>query len=108
MTKEIKYKTTELPYSPMIPEHWVVKRLKFIGESIIGITYSPEDVTTEGNGLLVLRASNVQDGKLVFEDCVYVNKEVQEKHRTKENDILICARNGSPHLVGKCAYLPKE
>ena len=56
---------------------------------------------------LVLRSSNIQDGRLSFEDCVYVNKEVQEKHLTKEGDILLCARNGSAHLVGKAAYIDK-
>lgn len=91
-----------------IPEHWEIKKLKYIGQSIIGITYNPNEVSSQEEGILVLRASNVQDGVLSFDDNVFVNKEIQEKQITKEGDILICARNGSAHLIGKCAYIPKE
>lgn len=108
MSKEIKYKDTGIPYCPQIPESWNVKRLKFVGKSIIGITYNPTQVTDEENGKLVLRSSNVQNGVLSFEDNVYVNSEISDKHLSKEGDILICARNGSAHLVGKCAYIHKE
>lgn len=91
-----------------IPKHWEIKKLKYIGQSIIGITYNPNEVSSQEEGILVLRASNVQDAVLSFDDNVFVNKEIQEKQITKEGDILICARNGSAHLIGKCAYIPKE
>lgn len=108
MTPYPKYKPSGIEWIGDIPEHWEVKRLKYSGESIIGITYSPEDVVNEGDGILVLRSSNIQNGSLAFEDCVYVNKEVKDKYITKEGDILLCARNGSAHLVGKSAYITKE
>lgn len=108
MRKYDLYKDSGIEWIGEIPEHWKSTKLKFVGESIIGIIYSPDDVVNEGEGILVLRSSNIQDGKLAFEDCVYVDKEVQAKHRTKEGDILLCARNGSAHLVGKAAYIDKE
>ncbi|MBS0645507.1 MAG: restriction endonuclease subunit S [Verrucomicrobia bacterium] len=108
MSRYEKYKATNIEWIGEIPEHWQVKKLKYIGESIIGITYSPDDISDEENGLLVLRSSNIQDGKLAFEDCVYVSKDVKEKHLTKEGDVLLCARNGSAHLVGKSALIKKE
>lgn len=108
MTRYEKYKPTNIEWIGEIPEHWQVKKLKYIGEAIIGITYSPDDISDEENGLLVLRSSNIQDGKLAFEDCVYVSKDVKEKHLTKEGDVLLCARNGSAHLVGKSALIRKE
>lgn len=108
MERYEKYKDSGIEWIGEIPENWNTVRLKYRGESIIGIIYSPSDVTTEDNGILVLRSSNIQDGKLAFEDCLYVAKEVQEKHLTKEGDILLCARNGSAHLVGKSAFIPKE
>ncbi len=108
MKKYDNYKDSGIEWIGEIPKHWESTRLKFVGESIIGIIYSPDDVVNEGEGLLVLRSSNIQDGRLAFEDCVYVEKEVQEKHLTKEGDILLCARNGSAHLVGKSAYIDKE
>jgi type I restriction enzyme S subunit len=84
-----------------IPEHWEVSRLKFVGESIIGLTYSPEEVTEDESGYLVLRSSNIQSGKLSLDDNVFVKKQINEKLIARKNDILICARNGSVDLVGK-------
>lgn len=108
MRKYDTYKETGIEWIGAIPEHWESTKLKFISESIIGIIYSPDNVVNEGEGILVLRSSNIQDGRLAFEDCVYVNKKVQDKHLTKVGDILLCARNGSAHLVGKAAYIDKE
>lgn len=101
------YKDSGIEWIGNIPSHWNSTRLKFIGESIIGIIYNPDEVVHDDEGLLVLRSSNIQDGKLAFEDCVFVDKEVKEKHITIEGDILLCARNGSAHLVGKAAYIDK-
>lgn len=103
-----RYKPSGVEWIGDIPEHWEVRKLKYVGESIIGITYSPDDVTADESGVLVLRSSNIQNGVLEFEDCVYVDKEVQPKHLTKSGDILICARNGSAHLVGKSAIIDEN
>lgn len=108
MKKYDSYKNSGIEWIGKIPSHWDSTRLKFLGKSIIGIVYSPDDVVNEGEGILVLRSSNIQDGKLAFEDCVFVKKEVQERYLTKEGDILLCARNGSAHLVGKAAYIEKK
>ena len=97
------YKQTEVG---LIPEDWQVSTLGAIGECLIGLTYSPENV--KDHGLLVLRSSNVQDDRLDFEDNVYVNIDVPERLRIKEGDILICVRNGSRALIGKCALIQKQ
>jgi type I restriction enzyme S subunit len=86
---------------------WERKKLGNLGECFIGLTYSPNDVV-ESNGTLVLRSSNVQNGRLAFEDNVFVDTLISEKNYVKENDILICARNGSRTLIGKCALISKE
>ncbi|CAA0228795.1 conserved hypothetical protein [Tenacibaculum maritimum] len=86
---------------------WQIKKLGEVGTALIGLTYSPKDVV-ESNGTLVLRSSNVQNKRLAFEDNVYVKGEIAEKNFVKENDILICARNGSRSLIGKSALISKE
>ncbi len=91
-----------------IPSHWEVKRLKFFGEIILGLTYSPSDIVDENNGNLVLRSSNIQNGKLSFQDNVYVNCEIPNKKITQKNDILICSRNGSRALIGKNALISEK
>ena len=75
-----------------------------IGESFIGLTYKPTDVVSEG-GLIVFRSSNIQNGCMDYKDIVRVNKNVKEKLITKKDDLLVCARNGSAHLIGKNAIL---
>lgn len=78
---------------------WEYKKLCEVGEIINGLTYSPADICD--TGLLVLRSSNIQEGQLCLRDSVYVNLTVDEIKKTRENDILICVRNGSRSLIGK-------
>lgn len=94
------YKQTEIG---VIPVDWDVKRLGDIGDSIIGLTYAPSDVSYSGK--LVHRSSNVQNSRLSYKDNIYVNKEISEKLILRENDILICVRNGSRDLIGKSAII---
>jgi type I restriction enzyme S subunit len=82
---------------------WEETTLGHIGECIIGLTYKPENVVR--HGLLVLRSSNVQNGQLAFDDNVYVSLEVPEHLIARPGDILICVRNGSRALIGKCAVI---
>ena len=107
LDKNAPMKDSGIGWIGEIPETWVLKKLKFIGESIIGITYSPDDIT-DSEGLLVLRSSNVQNGKMSYEDNVYVSKLINEKLLVKKNDILICSRNGSKGLIGKCALIDEK
>ncbi|MEX1028500.1 MAG: restriction endonuclease subunit S [Paenibacillaceae bacterium] len=96
------YKDSEVPWLGNIPNQWDVKRLKDIGYSIIGITYSPEDILDEGIfGVLVLRSSNIQNNKLSLLDNVYVRININRKQTLRKGDILLCSRNGSPALIGK-------
>lgn len=86
-----------------IPKNWKWLRFGDIGETNIGLTYSPKDISE--NGTIVLRSSNVQNGKIDLKDLVRVDKQIKENLVVKENDILICARNGSKSLVGKAAII---
>ena len=88
-----------------IPAHWEVKRLKEVGEAETGLTYSPNDVVDEELGVLVLRASNIFGGKIVYHDNVYVRRNIPEKLITKVGDILVCSRSGSRELIGKNAII---
>ena len=82
---------------------WIETTLGDIGECIIGLTYSPDDVVDDG--LLVLRSSNIQNGRLSYEDNVYVNMEVYDRLITKVGDLLVCVRNGSRALIGKSVVI---
>jgi len=92
----------------VIPEDWNVKCLGEVGQSLIGLTYRPED--TRDYGTLVLRSSNVQNDRLAYENNVYVDSALPLLSRVivEERDILICVRNGSKQLIGKCALIDAE
>jgi type I restriction enzyme S subunit len=86
---------------------WKEIRLRQLGRCYNGVTYSPKDVTDQ-NGLLVLRSSNVQQGRLAFDDNVYVRCDTKTSCLTEPGDILICVRNGSRDLIGKTARITKD
>ena len=111
LVKEGKLKKKDLVSEPItdeekpfeIPESWEWCRVCDISESFIGLTYKPSDVSEIG--WIVLRSSNIQNGQLDYNDIVKVNIDVPEKLHVKQNDIIICARNGSKKLVGKSAIV---
>lgn len=86
------------------PKSWTVKRLRFTGESKNGLTYTPSDICSEEEGILVLRSSNIQNNKLSFDDNVYVKK-YDNRLLVEQGDVIICSRNGSLSLVGKSVYI---
>ena len=91
---------------PEFSGEWEKKKLKDVGNSVIGLTYSPNDISDKG--YLVLRACNIKDNQLSFNDQVFVNMRIPEKLTVRKGDILICARSGSQHLIGKNAYIEKD
>ena len=95
---------TELPFE--IPDSWIWVRLGTIGYTNIGLTYSPKDVS--GEGTIVLRSSNIQNGLMDYEDIVRVDMDIPENKICCKGDILICARNGSKRLVGKSAIIDRD
>lgn len=97
------YKETEVG---VIPEDWKVEPLLNNCELLNGLTYTPDDIKEAG--LLVLRSSNIQDSKLAFDDNVFVSCIVENEKYIKKGDIIICVRNGSAALIGKCAMADRD
>ena len=100
-TGEVKCIDEEIPFE--IPSSWEWCRICHISNSYIGLTYKPSDISEQGT--IVLRSSNIQQGKLSLNDLIRVNSDIPEKLYVQNNDILICARNGSKRLVGKSAII---
>ena len=91
----------EMPFD--IPESWKWVRLGTIGYTNIGLTYNPKDVSADGT--IVLRSSNIKDGRMDYSDIVRVKEDIPDNKMCQKGDILICARNGSKRLVGKAAIV---
>ena len=101
--KKEGYKMTKLSW---IPKEWEIETLGNTGKVLNGLTYSPSDI--DSSGVLVLRSSNIQNGKLAFKDNVFVNISSGNFNAVKVNDILICVRNGSRNLIGKNTKITQE
>ena len=94
----------EIPFE--IPESWKWVRLGHIGNTNIGLTYTPQDISQ--NGVIVLRSSNIQNEKIDYSDLIKVSIHVPKNKLCYKGDILICARNGSKNLVGKAAIIDRD
>lgn len=94
----------DIPYE--VPNNWKWVKLSNIGTTNIGLTYHPSDV--DNNGTIVIRSSNIVNGKMDYSDIVKVNCSIKENQYVNKNDIVICARNGSKALVGKNAIYNDE
>ena len=101
---EVRSLADEVPFD--IPDSWEWVRLGNIGETNIGLTYKPSDVTSDG--VPVLRSNNIQNGQIDYSELLYVSCAVPERDYAHKGDILICARNGSRALVGKSAIVDAD
>ena len=83
-------------------------KVKDIAVQIRGVSYHPEDLhnVLDDESIALLRANNIKDGKINFDEVVYVSKsKVSQQQYLRKGDILICASSGSKELVGKAAYI---
>ena len=80
--------------------------IKSFIKQIRGVSYKPEDLhdSLDENSVILLRANNIRDGSINYDDIVYVDKStVSENQYLQKGDILVCASSGSRDLVGKAA-----
>ena len=85
---------------------WVQCKLNNFVEFYSGQTYSPADVQEVGT--LILRSSNINDGKIIDADNVYINSEKINSPNVQTGDIIVVVRNGSRSLLGKHAQILQE
>ncbi|MCR2095026.1 restriction endonuclease subunit S [Campylobacter upsaliensis] len=100
------YKNSGIEYLALIPHHWEVVKVKYIATTNIGLVYDPSEIATNENvGYPVLRANNIQNGKIDYKDVIYVAKKIDDKQLAISGDLLMCVRNGSENLLGKTAKI---
>lgn len=109
LDKNVEMKDSGIEWIGEIPKGWEIRKMKNLGRIINGLTFDPSDVTDEQNGILLLRSGNIQNGKLDFQNNIYIKKSaIDEKKIVNEDDILICSRNGSRNLIGKNALITEN
>ena len=82
---------SDLPWLGMIPEHWELTRLKFLGEVRTGLTIGKDYGAKELEDYPYLRVANVQDGYLALDDVttVAVPKEEARSCALAIGDVLM-------------------
>lgn len=88
-----------------IPETWNTTKIKYRASIRNGLDYSSEDVCDPGEpgATLVVRSSNISNGKMRHADDVFVKMPVSKSMLLGNNDLVIVRANGSSELVGKSA-----
>ena len=86
-------------------------KVKNLAKQIRGVSYKPEDLhdSLDDNSVILLRANNIDEGKINYDDVVYVDKsKVSDEQYLKVGDVLICTSSGSKQIVGKAASVDFE
>ena len=93
-----KLKPTGIDWLGEIPEHWEVKRLRFLTPQItVGIVVEPSKYYVD-EGIAALRSLNVKEMKISDEGLIYISPEANELHRKSmifQGD-LVAIRSGQP------------
>ena len=85
---------------------WEQRKFSELASLRRGLTYSPADIRPYGQGVRVLRSSNIAEDEFVLSrEDVFVDEDVVKIDLAQDNEILITAANGSPRLVGKRAKI---
>ena len=83
-----------------------VVRVCELAEQLRGVSYRKSDAssTPRPGYLPVLRAGNITEDGLTFDDLVFVPAErISAKQKIRRNDVVIAASSGSLDVVGKAA-----
>ncbi|MBB5496868.1 restriction endonuclease subunit S [Paraburkholderia sp. MM5384-R2] len=94
-----------------LPEGWIFVNPLDAALPVRGLTYKKELAISEKRHgyTVVLRANNIKEDKLVFDDVLYLPDEIiQSQQLLRLNDILIAMSSGSISVVGKSAQVTNE
>lgn len=112
LNPNIPLKDSGIEWIGQIPEHWEVKRLKYVlnSQGRIGFKgYTITDLVDEGEGALTFGASHIDwDGNFILDEPVYISwKKYYESPEimVSKGDILIVQRGST---CGKVAYVRND
>lgn len=85
------YKDSGVEWLGQVPEHWQVKRLKFIATVQTGVAKGKDNVGRDTIEVPYLRVANVQDGYLSLDDVttIEIPREDLPRYSLKPGDVLM-------------------
>jgi type I restriction enzyme S subunit len=104
----VKLKPSGVDWLGDIPEHWEVKKLKYVVSKVgSGITPRGGANVYQNDGIPLLRSQNIYNDGLRLEDVVYISEEIDNEmsnSRINDNDVLLNITGAS---IGRCFYVPE-
>ncbi|TSA39464.1 MAG: restriction endonuclease subunit S [Methylococcaceae bacterium] len=105
----IELKETDFEWLSNIPNHWNLKRLKFLSKIISkGSTPSTEGREMTSSGIRFVKAENIFKSKIVSEPAFFIDPithKVLKRSQLKENDLLFVIAGAT---IGKVAIVSIE
>ena len=91
MNPNVGHKDTGVPEIGSIPEHWTMKRLKFLGEVRSGVAKGKDVSQKDVISLPYLRVANVQDGYVDLTEVldIQVAQSEAERYLLRKGDVLM-------------------
>lgn len=105
LNPDVRMKDSGVDWLGEIPSHWESSKLKFLVDIRYGLGQPPKELE---NGLPIIRATNVERGKIVSKDMVYIDPSDVPPSRNailKENEIIV-VRSGA--YTADSAIVTKE
>ncbi|OGO76963.1 MAG: hypothetical protein A2Y23_03460 [Clostridiales bacterium GWB2_37_7] len=102
---DIKLKPSGIEWLEDIPEHWKVSRIKAVANIRYGLSQPPKEAV---NGLPMIRATNVDSGKIIEKDLIFIDKDdlpLGKKIYLKKDEIII-VRSGA--YTADSAIIPEK
>ena len=105
----VKMKDSGVEWIGRVPEHWEVKRIRFLASKIgSGKTPSGGRSTYVENGVMFLRSQNVYDEGLRLEEVAFISNATHEEMKNSAvmpNDVLLNITGAS---IGRVSIVPYE
>lgn len=104
----VKLKPSGIEWLGYIPEHWQVKKLKYVVTKVgSGVTPKGGASVYQQDGIPLLRSQNIYNDGLRLDDVAYISDEIDEgmsNSRIQEYDVLLNITGAS---IGRCFYVLK-
>ena len=92
-----------------VPEHWEVKRLKFLANKVgSGVTPRGGASVYQKDGIPLLRSQNIHFEGLKLDDVAYISEEIHNEmsgSKVKPNDVSLNITGAS---IGRCCIVPSD
>lgn len=106
LNPDVRLKDSGVEWIGNIPEHWEVKKLKYVtSKTGSGVTPSGGGTTYLDSGIPLLRSQNILFGKIELNGVAYISEKTHQEMKNsqvKRGDILLNITGGS---IGRCHYV---